>query len=220
MKEEIREASRIDSARFQAFWFVGRSPKPKARSPNQLPATDRRIPHAQAPQRAGTCASWRFAHAFEQVFQHNGVVVRFILRSVQKRETFFLVRESVQLLQIFFRFRTRQFFQVTFAKERPLSRPLVKPLPQRVRGSKIAEPFLQSDVSFSQAARPQAVDENARSVGARRRFVHSLHGNWHGFATFLYHCKSSGIATVVGNCGEIARKCHEQRCNHRRKISE
>ena len=220
MKEEIREASRIDSARFQAFWFVGRSPKPKARSPNQLPATDRRIPHAQAPQRAGTCASWRFAHAFEQFLKHNRIVVLKVLRGEQERDILPLVGEAVEFLQVLFGFRPRQFFQVTFAKERPLSRPLVKPLPQRVRGSKISKPFLQSDICFPQSAWPQAVDENARSIGARRRFVHSFHSNWHGFAAFLYHCKSSGIAAAVGNCAQIARTCHEQRGNERRQISE
>jgi hypothetical protein len=60
-----------------------------------------------------------------------------VLRGKQEREALSLVGQAIKLLQIFFGFRTRQFFQVALAKKLPLLRLGVKPFAQFIGGSKV-----------------------------------------------------------------------------------
>jgi hypothetical protein len=55
----------------------------------------------------------------------------------KKREAFSLVGQAIELQQIFFGFRTRQFFQVALAKNLPLLRLGVKPFAEFIRRSKV-----------------------------------------------------------------------------------
>src|SRR5258706_15300206 len=132
-------------------------------------------------KRAWPRTCWRLARSVEQVLEHNGVVALLVFRGVQECETFSFVGQGVKLLQVFFGFWTGQFLQITLAKNQPLVRLSVKPLTEFVGGSKVAKPLVHGDLRLSETAGPQTIDENARSIGARCRFVNPLHRDRHGF---------------------------------------
>src|SRR5580704_19548555 len=114
-----------------------------------LPSPDRSLSRAHGSKRARTCAGRRFAHSVQQVLEHHRVVMRLVLRSKQEREAFSLVGQLVELLQIFFSFGTRQFFQIALAKDWPSLRLRVHPFAQFVGGSKIAQPLVHGDLRLS-----------------------------------------------------------------------
>src|SRR5579863_3142302 len=60
-------------------------------------AADRGIALARGSEAAG--AGWRLAHSVEQVLEHDGVVILFVLRGKQKRKAFSLLSEDVEFLQ-------------------------------------------------------------------------------------------------------------------------
>src|SRR5258706_278583 len=146
----------------------------------QLPAPHCGLTRTHA-KRAWPSTCWRLARSVEQVLEHNGVVALLVFGGVQECETFSFVGQGVKLLQVFFGFWPGQFLQVTLAKEQPSLRLSVEPLPQFVGGSKVAKPLVHGDLRLSETAGPQTIDENARSIGARCRFVNPLHRDRHGF---------------------------------------
>lgn len=57
------------------------------------------------PGRSWPGSGWRFAHAFEQVLQDRGIVLRFIFRSKQERQSFSLMRKLIEFLQVWLSLR-------------------------------------------------------------------------------------------------------------------
>ena len=131
------------------------------------------IPHRS--HSAGSGARRWLAHPFQELLQHHGVVVLFILRCEQQCQPLPLIRQTIEFIERSRTFWPRQLFQVTPTKRCPASGTGVKPLAQSVRGCQVAQPFIDRGTIFGQTAWPQAVYQHARSVRARGCFVHSLH---------------------------------------------
>src|SRR5581483_7855798 len=107
----------------------------------------------------------------ERVPQYDGLVVRLIVRRVDERQRTFL-REGPQLAQQLV--LLRELRPVAAAELLPTLRVVREPFAQLVTGSDFLHPLGEGGVGFLQSTRPQAIDENARSIARRGCLVGAL----------------------------------------------
>src|SRR6185312_7632662 len=107
----------------------------------------------------------------ERVPQYDGLVVRLIVRRVDERQRTFL-REGPQLAEQLV--LLRELRAVAAAELLPTLRVVREPFAQLVTGSDFLHPLGEGSVGFLQSTRPQAIDENTRSIARRGCLVGAL----------------------------------------------
>ena len=138
-------------------------------------------PYRCSTRGTGTCR--RLAHAFEQLFEHHGVVVLLVFRAVDQRDLPRARRHAVKLLQRARSVRLAEFVQISFSEGRKIFWPVAKPFAQRIGGRQVFEPKINPRFRFSQAARPQAVHQHALTVRSGSLFVNAFDCNRHSEET-------------------------------------
>lgn len=127
----------------------------------------------------GAGAGRRFAHAFEQFFEHHGVVVFLIFGAVNQRDLPRPRGQAVKLLQRARSCGLAQFVQIALPERWKIFGPVTKPFAQRIRRCQIFEPKINARFRLFQSARPQAIYQHALAVSSGSFFVNAFDGNRH-----------------------------------------
>jgi len=113
------------------------------------------IPHRARAARSS--ARGGLAHSFQQISQHYRVVVLFIPGCEKQRQLFSPVRQAIQFIERFGRFRPRQLFEITLAKNLPSFGARMEPLAQCIGRRQVTQPFIYCRARLAQPAWPEPV---------------------------------------------------------------
>lgn len=117
------------------------------------------------------------------VCEHDRMVVGLIVGGIQQRHHALLGKVA----QLERRRIARQLGQISAAKFVPAISPMIEPLAQGGAGGAIFHPAIQSSSSLAEATRPQAVDEDARTILRRRPLIDALQAKLAGLFCRLPH---------------------------------
>src|SRR5579872_5216347 len=118
-------------------------------------------------------SAMRRAMFFDQLLQGDRVVVRFVARSIEQRRRL-PMSAFAQRLQSGGGRLLLELFGVSCDEFSPCRGIAMQAAPQFIARGDVLEPKIDTRLILGESARPQTIDQNAKSVGAAGRLVYAF----------------------------------------------